>query len=160
MLDEIDRGTAPVSPGSLATQLVFAARNPAFLRHGVWPVAPLADPAIYEFGRSLPVEWRAGKALLRRRLTWAGFSSAVTAPQHPESFEPVMDRALQVHGPTLLTAMLQHSLLIDAGLVSRAGVEKVLLGLATGRRCPSMVYDMLALEIGLQSMCLPEGVRR
>jgi asparagine synthase (glutamine-hydrolysing) len=159
-LADIDRGVAPVSPVPLATQLVFAARNPAYLRCGLWPIAPLADPALYEFGRSLPVEWRTDKALLRRRLAWAGFPESVTAPQWPESFGPVMDRALEVHGPALLTRMLERSLLIDAGLVSRAGLEKLLLGLAIGRGCPSMVYDMLALEMGLQSMCLPEQVGR
>jgi hypothetical protein len=56
--------------------------------------------------------------------------------------------------------MLDDSLLIDAGLVSRAGVEALQLQLATGRSIPSMAYDLMALEIGLQSMRRPAEVAR
>jgi asparagine synthase (glutamine-hydrolysing) len=157
LLGDIDHKTAPVAATSLATLRAFAARNPAYLRHGLWPVAPLADPGLYELGRSLPMSWRAGKALLRRRLVLAGLD-LVAARQRQESFEPVMGRALQVHGPTILARMLDHSLLIDAGLVLRAGVEQLHLDLATGRPVPPSAYDLLALEIGLQSMCEPQRV--
>jgi hypothetical protein len=100
--------------------------------------------------------WRANKELLRRRLARAGLR-LVAARREQESFGPVMDRAFQVHGPTMLAAMLDHSLLIDAGLVTRAGVEQLHHDLMMGRPIPAPTYDLIALEIGLQSMCQTTG---
>jgi hypothetical protein len=59
-----------------------------------------------------------------------------------------MDRALPVHGPAILATMLDRSLLVDAG----PDLRESHLRLATGQLVSPSAHDVLALEIGLQSM--------
>ncbi len=86
----IDDCAAPVAPVALPCLVVFAARNPAYLRAGLWPVAPLSHPRLSRFARSLPIEWRARKRLLRTRLARERLPDHVTEPARPESFGSTM----------------------------------------------------------------------
>jgi hypothetical protein len=151
-LREIDAGTSPATAVALPTLLVFAARHPHYLRAGLWPIAPFASPALSRFGRSLPVEWRTGKELLRQRLARAGLPRTVTHPQQAESFAATMHAALRRHAPALLGAMLDHSVLIEHGFVRRSTVQTLHRHAHDGRALPVLLYDMLALDIGLRSL--------
>lgn len=152
-LADVDANCSPVTAVALPTLLVFAARHPAYLRAGLWPVAPFTAPELSRFGRSLPTEWRTSKTLLRQRLTRTGLPPAVAHPQQPESFTAIMRLALQRHAPALLADMLERSALIAHGFVRRNAVERLYLRARAGKATPTMVYDMLALHLGIHSMC-------
>jgi asparagine synthase (glutamine-hydrolysing) len=152
-LADVDADCSPVTAVALPTLVVFAARHPAYLRAGLWPVAPFTASELSRFGRSLPVEWRTGKELLRQRLARTGLPTTVTHPQRPESFAATMNRALRRHAPALLADMLERSLLIDRGFVRRTAVEHLHRRARDGGMMPPLVYDMLALDIGIRSMC-------
>jgi asparagine synthase (glutamine-hydrolysing) len=152
-LAHVDTNCSPVTAVALPTLLVFAARHPAYLRAGLWPIAPFTSPELSRFGRSLPVEWRTGKELLRQRLARTGLPPGVTHPRRPESFAATMRLALRRHAPALLADMLERSALIAHGFVRRNAVEHLYLRARAGHAPPTLVYDMLALHIGVHSMC-------
>jgi hypothetical protein len=152
-LADIDAGCSPVTAVALPTLVVFAARHPTYLRAGLWPIAPFTAPELSRFGRSLPVEWRTRKELLRQRLARTGLPTTVTHPRHPESFAATMNRALRRHAPALLADMLERSVLIDRGFVRRTAIEHLHRRARDGGTMPPLVYDMLTLHIGIRSMC-------
>jgi asparagine synthase (glutamine-hydrolysing) len=149
----IDADCSPVTAVALPTLVVFAARHPAYLRAGLWPIAPFTAPELSRFGRSLPVEWRTSKELLRQRLARTGLPTTVTHPRRPESFAATMNRALRRHAPALLADMLERSVLIDRGFVRRTAIEHLHGRARDGGTMPPLVYDMLALDTGIRSMC-------
>jgi asparagine synthase (glutamine-hydrolysing) len=151
-LADVDTGCSPVTKVALPTLVVFAARHPTYLRAGLWPIAPFTSAELSQFGRSLPVEWRTGKELLRQRLTRVGLPRTVTHPLRPESFAATMRAALSRHASGLLADMLDHSVLIARGFVRRAAVETLYRHARDGRALPPLIYDMLALDIGIRSM--------
>lgn len=121
--------------------------------------APFADPRVGRFGRSLPVEWRAGKRLLRLRLALAGLPQSVTHPRRGESFAATMRLTLRRHAAGLLSDMLEHSPLLDQGLVSRNAVDRLRRHARWGRPLPPTVFDMLTLDIGIRSMMTAAATR-
>ncbi|MCX9192960.1 asparagine synthase [Carbonactinospora thermoautotrophica] len=151
-LVEVDHNLAPVSPAPLPSLLVFAARNPTFLRSGVWPVSPLADPLLVRFGESLPVQWRRRKRLLRERLRRAGFPEEVADPPRPENFTALMQAGLRRHGLPLLERMLDDSILVDAGYVDRVALAAAHQRATAAEEVPDPLYDTIALEVGLRSL--------
>lgn len=151
-LAELETNVAPVAPVAVPTLMAAAARHPAYLRLGLWPIAPLAQPEMLRLGESLPVAWRAGKRLFRQRLARAGFGPAITEPVNPESFDTTMRHALHRHAPRLLTGMLAESTLIDLGFVNPDSLTALLRHLRRGNAAPPLLYDMLAVEVGLRSM--------
>lgn len=148
---ELDSGVAPASSVAVSVLMAATACNPNFLRAGLWPVAPLADPWMLRFGESLPVHLRKNKHLFRQRLARAGFSEAVTHPVKMESFGDTMALALTRHGPRLIADMLTESILIDHGYVDPDLLARQ-LDPSSPRRIPLALYDTLALEWGLRSM--------
>jgi asparagine synthase (glutamine-hydrolysing) len=159
-LADVDVRCSPVTAVALSTLVVFAARHPAYLRAGLWPIAPFSTPEMSRFGRSLPIEWRTGKELLRQRLARTALPAAVTHPRRPESFDATMRLALRRNGAELLADMLDHSVLIADGFVRRSAVEDLYRRARIGRLLPPLVYDMLALDIGIRSMCTSATRRR
>jgi asparagine synthetase B (glutamine-hydrolysing) len=149
----VDSHCSPITHVALPTLVVFAARHPAYLRAGLWPIAPFTAPQLSRFARSLPVEWRVRKELLRQRLARVGLPTTVTHPRRPESFAATMSLALRRHAPALLTDMLERSVLIAHGFIRRATVERLCRRAGDGGTMPPLVYDMLALAIGIRSMC-------
>lgn len=152
-LAHVDTNCSPVTAVALPTLLVFAARNPAYLRADLWPIAPFTTPELSRFGRSLPVEWRTGKELLRQRLARTGLPHTVTHPRRPESFSATMRLALRRHASALLADMLERPTLIAYGFIRRNAVERLYLRARAGHAPPTLVYDMLALHLGVHSMC-------
>lgn len=152
-LAAVDADCSPVTEIALPTLVVFAARHPAYLRAGLWPIAPFANPELSRFGRSLPIEWRTGKQLLRQRLARIGLPHTVTHPRRPESFADTMTLALRRHAADLLADMLERSVLTAQGFVRRDAVERLYRRARDGRSLSPLVYDMLSLDIGIRSMC-------
>lgn len=151
-LAELETNVAPVAPVAVPTLMAAAARHPAYLRLGLWPIAPLAQPEMLRLGESLPVSWRVDKRLFRQRLARARFGPAITEPENPESFDGTMRSALHRHGPRLLTGMLAESILVDLGFVNPDSLTTIRRRLRRGAASPPLLYDMLAVEVGLRSM--------
>lgn len=151
-LGEVENHVAPASPVHPPSLMAFAARNPPFLRRGMWPVSPLADPLVVRFGESLPVGWRRGKTLLRDRLRRAGLAEEIVDPPQPESFAALMQAGLRRYGLPLLAAMVNDSLLVDAGYVDRAALAASCERSTSAAVIPSLLYDTIALEVGLRSL--------
>ncbi len=151
-LSEVEANVAPASLVHPPSLMAFAARNPLFLQWGMWPVSPLADPLIVRFGESLPVGWRRGKTLLRDRLRRAGLSDEVADPAQPETFAGLMQAGLRRCGLPLLAGMAADSLLVDAGYVDRAALAAAYEQARSAAVVPSLLYDVIALEVGLRSL--------
>lgn len=151
-LGDVDVNVAPVSPVPVPTLLANTARSQGFMRHGIWPVSPLADPEVARFGASLPTEWRRRKRVLRDRLRLAGLPEYVADPEIPEVFTGHMQEGLRHHGLPLTTAMLSDSLLADLGHVDRAGLARFLSAVPPDGEIDDLLYDTLALEIGLRTL--------
>ncbi|MEV8377794.1 hypothetical protein AB0P21_33955 [Kribbella sp. NPDC056861] len=148
---DLEANTAPASPVAIPTLMVFAARNPAYIAHGLWPVAPLADSALLRLCESLPVAWRSRKTLLRHYLRRAGFGSHVTDPRTVESFQSTMELAIRRHGTTILEQMLDDSILVDQGFLDRRCLQLIHTALARDGVVPPLLYDTIAVERSLQS---------
>lgn len=152
LVAELDVNTAPVAPIPLPSLLAFAARSPLFLRRGLWPVSPLANPTLAYLTSSLPTQWRQAKRLLRERLRRRGLPQSVVTPRHPEDFTPLMAQGLQHHGLPLLAAMTRESILVDAGYLDPDELASTYWRCQGGAPVPSLLYDTIALEVGLRSL--------
>ncbi|MGH8901029.1 MAG: asparagine synthase-related protein, partial [Egibacteraceae bacterium] len=151
-LGEVEEQVAPASPVHPPSLMAFAARNPPFLRWGMWPVSPLADPLVVRFGESLPVAWRRGKTLLRKRLRRAGLAEETADPPQPETFTGLMQAGLGRYGLPLLAGLVADSLLVDAGYVNRTALATACDQARSAAVIPSLLYDTIALEVGLRSL--------
>ncbi|WP_244187860.1 asparagine synthase-related protein [Streptomyces regalis] len=151
-LAQVDENLAPIPVLPVPTLMAFGLHNPAYLRLGVWPVAPLVHPRVVRFMEQLPYEHKQGEAMFRNRLRRAGLPESVAAPTEPENFLAVMESGLRNYGLSLLDNMLRESLLVDLGYV-----DPVALALARDHAerapvMPDLLCDTLALEVGLRSL--------
>lgn len=124
LLGESEEDLSPASVINETTLLAQACAAPPFLRVGIWPVHPLADPDLVTFGEWLPADWRFRKRLHRARLAAAGCTPAWLDPPLPENFTPVMRQALHAHGFAHLRRILADgSPLIERGFVDPDGLR-------------------------------------
>ena len=151
-LHHLEDNVAPASRVPPPSLMGFAARNPLFLERGLWPISPLADPVLVRFGESLPIPWRREKRLLRDRLRRVGFADDVAQPSPPESFTQLMQFGLRKHGLPIVERMLDDSILIDAGFVDHARLVAAYQHARTATELPDLLYDTIALEVGLASL--------
>jgi hypothetical protein len=151
-LKDVNENLAPVAPIPLPTLMAFALHNPAYLQVGIWPVAPLADHQIVRFAEQLPLELRRGKALFRQRLRRAGFSADVADPPQPENFTELMQAGLRTFGLSLLRDMLRGSMLVDMGYLDHRALARAYEEALNSDRVPSLLCDVIKIEIGLRSL--------
>lgn len=117
-LRDQESGIPPAPPISDSTLRALACGAPMYLRAGLWPLYPLADPAMWRFGQWLPFSWRRNKHLARVRLQRLGFDAEVTHPPLRENFHDVLHQALARFGPAAIRTMLESgSPLIDGKFV-------------------------------------------
>lgn len=151
-LADVDANLAPVPTSSMTALMAQASHNPAYLAAGIWPVAPLADPRLVRFGEQLPLEWRAGKRLLRERLRRVGLAEEVVNPLVPETFSDLMQVGLRRYGLPILKDMLASSRLVDLGYVDHGALARAYEAAMTSAVVPSTLCDALSLEVGLASL--------
>ena len=122
-LKEAEEGVAPATVVNEMTLNAQACAGPAFLRAGMWPVHPLADPRIIRFGEWLPRKWRRRKRLFRARLERCGCHGDLIDPPLSENFSPVMRAGLRRYGVPHVDLMLRDgSPLIDGGYLQPDGL--------------------------------------
>ncbi|MEU6987376.1 hypothetical protein ABZ946_28805 [Streptomyces sp. NPDC046324] len=154
-LAERDHGTAPATTVAESTLLALRTVSPYMLRGGLWPVAPLAELPVVRFARWLPEGWRQDKRLMRERLKRRGLPTNVVRAPMREVFSDVMAQALHEHGPALLRRMAADSPLIDAGLITRAGILAAADDCARSARAAALytpVYAPIALDLHIRSL--------
>jgi asparagine synthase (glutamine-hydrolysing) len=105
-LRDQESGIPPAPPISDSTLRALACGAPMYLRAGLWPLYPLADPAMWRFGQWLPFSWRRNKHLARVRLQRLGFDPEVSHPPLRENFHDVLRRSLTRFGPAAIRTML------------------------------------------------------
>ncbi|MFD5856063.1 hypothetical protein [Streptomyces chartreusis] len=129
-LRDQESGIPPAPPISDSTLRALACGAPMYLRAGLWPLYPLADPAMWRFGQWLPFSWRGSKHLARLRLQRLGFDQEVTHPPLRENFHDVLKESLARFGPSAIRKMLSTgSPLIDAKFVDADELAAVALRL-------------------------------
>lgn len=147
---EADAAPAPVL--TFSTLLGLACRSPEVMRHGLWPVSPLAAPEVLRLCESLPIEWRLRKRLLRERLARLGLSDDVLYPALNEQFGPTIEAAMRSDGIPLLRRYLQEgALLTEYGYLDR-GRLLAACDRAEATGGAESLYRPLMLEIALRSM--------
>lgn len=151
-LAQVNENLAPAPVLPVPTLMAFGLHNPAYLKLGIWPVAPLAHPRMVRFMEQLPHEHKRGKAMFRDRLRRAGLPESVAAPTEPENFLAVMESGLRTYGLPLLDDMLHDSLLVDLGYVDPEALVRARDHAERAAVVPDLLCDTLALEVGLRSL--------
>jgi asparagine synthase (glutamine-hydrolysing) len=90
-----------------------------YMRRGIWPVHPLATPALASFCARLPLAWRADRAVERRLLERLGCSSRVVRPRQEDDFSGALADALRDGQRATVGALFADSRLAELGLVDR-----------------------------------------
>ncbi|WP_168220698.1 asparagine synthase-related protein [Streptomyces sp. RFCAC02] len=150
-LDLVGRDLAPASVLLVSALQGLATHSPGALRHGLWPVNPLAEPALLRFGESLPLEWRRHKRLLRVRMERLGLSQEVTDPPLRENFGPDLETAMAVHGLPLLDSLMDDSALGRARLLDVAAVRRAARAARGDGALARRLYRPLMLEVAVRS---------
>ncbi|WP_246101474.1 asparagine synthase [Streptomyces cyaneus] len=151
-LAQVNENVAPIPVLPVPTLMAFGLHNPAYLRLGIWPVAPLVHPRLIRFMEQLPHEHKRGKKMFRDRLQRAGLPESVAAPAEPENFLAVMESGLRTYGLPLLDDMLRDSLLVDLGYVDPDALARARDHAERAPVVPDLLCDTLALEVGLRSL--------
>lgn len=147
---EADAAPAPVL--TFSTLLGLACRSPEVMRHGLWPVSPLAAPEVLRLCESLPIEWRLRKRLLRERLARLGMSDDVLHPALNEQFGPTIEAAMRSDGiPLLRRYRREGAILTEHGYLDR-GRLLVACDRAEATGGAESLYRPLMLEAALRSM--------
>lgn len=154
-LGAVDEHMVPAPPVSDSTLLAVTSGAPMYLRAGVWPLYPLADPALFRFGQWLPEKWRSGKRLARSRLERLGLSRDVVYPSLSENFLGALTDGLLTFGPAWLSRIMREGApLIEAGFLVADPLADVLVRLEQRRPLPSdlQVFHALALDRAVKAM--------
>jgi asparagine synthase (glutamine-hydrolysing) len=153
-LDAVDEGIAPSPVLYDSTLLAFACRSPQFMRNGLWPVSPLADPELIRFAEWLPRPWREHKALNRLRLARLGLSPETVHPRIPENFVHPMNTAMRRYAVPFLHSMVRGGgLLIEAGFVDGDGLAATVdaqMRVGPDGEMDRALYHIASIELGLR----------
>ncbi|WP_432014883.1 asparagine synthase-related protein [Streptomyces cucumeris] len=156
VLDRINDGIAPSPVLYDSTLLAFSCRTPQFMRNGLWPVSPLADPELIRFAEWLPRPWREHKALNRLRLARLGLSPETVHAPIPENFVHAMNAAMRRYVVPFLGSMLRDgSVLIDAGFVDGDGLAKAVDAeflKGPNEEMDRTLFQIASTEIGLRGI--------
>lgn len=156
VVDHINDGIAPSPILYDSTLLAFACRTPQFMRNGLWPVSPLADPDLIRFAEWLPRPWREHKALNRLRLARLGLSPEAVHAPIPENFVHVMNTAMRRYVVPFLESMVREGgVLIDAGFVDGDGLAKAVDSeflKGPHGEMDRTLFQIASTEIGLRGM--------
>lgn len=150
----IENDLAPASVLHASTLLALAVHSSTAMRHGLWPISPLATPLVLRFAESLPLAWRRGKRLMRSRLEQAGYSREVIHPPLRENFAATCEAAMLKDGLPLLSQWLPESILTRQGLLDPVELVAERTTVAATGRGAAELYRPLALEAALRSLAV------
>lgn len=84
----------------------------------------------------------------------------MAAPTEPENFLAVLEKGLRSYGLPVLDDMLKASILVDFGYVDGKALAKARRNADSTPVLPDLLCDVLALEVGLQSLMWPAPTRK
>ncbi|MGW4826327.1 asparagine synthase-related protein [Amycolatopsis japonica] len=152
----IDDNLAPSAVLPTPTLMSFAIHHPAYVRSGIWPVAPFTHPPLIRFAEQLPLELRRNKKLYRDFLTRAGLPPLVTHPRRTEHFRDLMQHGLRHNGLPLAERLLADGMLLaDHGFIDPDALRRTVQHAHQSATVPSVLCDTLVLEVGLRSLQAP-----
>jgi asparagine synthase (glutamine-hydrolysing) len=93
--------------------------NNAYIDHDIWPVKPLADPRLYLYCQSLPIQYRMDRNIMRAYLHARGFPEIIYQPGE-ESFDSFFAEATIFGQTDTFTELMQHSVLAKKGYIDPA----------------------------------------
>jgi asparagine synthase (glutamine-hydrolysing) len=143
---------APASVLHASTLAALAVHSATAMRHGLWPVSPLATPQVLRFAESLPLEWRRRKTLMRVCLERVGCSREVAHPPLREDFADTCETAMLRSGLPLLSRWLPESLLVRQRLLDPIELTRQCAAVADDGNQAAELYRPLALEAALRSL--------
>lgn len=153
-------GIAPATVIHESTLLAFTSRAPQFLRNGLWPVSPLADPKLIRFCEWLPLPWRKYKTLQRLSLARLGLPSPVHSDRRDDP-RNTLDTAIRNFVVPFLYEMVEcGGVLLDSGFLDGDGLKELLdttLRLPPASRTDRALFLIASIEIGLRT-CSGRGV--
>ncbi|RCW21521.1 asparagine synthase [Ciceribacter lividus] len=151
-----ERAPFPVLPISVLE--AQAARAPLFAENGLWPVSAFAQPESVRFYRSLPREWRAGKALHRRMLSHLGYPDAFLDVPLRENFETYLTTSLVAAAGGITRDLRRECRLHDLGIVDADALIHAVSGIgsASGLDEVGFVFHAFNVETILRRV----GTRR
>ncbi|MFI7114916.1 asparagine synthase-related protein [Amycolatopsis sp. NPDC049868] len=152
----IDDNLAPSAVLPTPTLMSFAIHHPAYLKSGIWPVAPFTHPPLIRFAEQLPLDLRRHKKLYRDFLTHAGLPALVTHPRRTEHFRDLMQHGLRHNGLPLAERLLADGMLLaDHGFIDPDALRRTVQHAHQSATVPSVLCDTLVLEVGLRSLQAP-----
>jgi asparagine synthase (glutamine-hydrolysing) len=155
-LQDVPTSADPAPPGvALISAVQVAATSSArYLRHGIWPVLPLAAPEIVRLCARLPRPWLRDRRLSRELLSRVGVGPNVAYAPDTDTFEPVMARGLRQAWPRWLSGLWDDSRLADLGLIDPARFRTDFAGWAASGAADGTVpfYATIQLELTLRSL--------
>lgn len=156
VLDQDLPGRA-VPVASNALQGIGATHN-TYLDYNIWPVAPLAGPALYLYCQSLPSVYRSRKNILRAYLQARRFPAEIYEGPN-ENFAPYFDMAVTQNLGSALGSFMEKSLLAKRNLIDPAKVLDAFQSLKMHPVKPTREYNplftifcLLSLEINFRAL--------
>lgn len=142
----------PLVPYSvLASNL---ARNNIYLRHNIWPFAPLAHPDFINFCRALPAWQRKNKKMLRDYLQKQGYPSTLTHSARNENFASFFEETMRRSEiKEFFWRLLDNSQLKKLNLIKKEELMESYLKYQNKESeiNPLYFYTIISAEILLQS---------
>jgi len=155
-LRDVPTAADPAPPGVafVSAVQVAATSSARYLRHGIWPVFPLAGPEIVRLCARLPKPWLRDRRLSRELLSRAGVSRSVAFARDTDTFEPVMARGLRQAWPRWLSGLWGDCRLADLGLIDPARFRADFARWAASGAADGTVpfYATIQLELTLRSL--------
>ncbi len=130
------------------------ARNNIYIRHNIWPLAPLAHPKFIRFCRHLPRNKKEKKKILRDYLKKLGYSEEIYNPQRNENFASFFENTIcRKEIKNLFIKLISNSQLSKLGIIDKKEFMKVYSEYRRnkGKISPGYFYTIATTEILLQS---------
>ncbi|MGE0199678.1 MAG: asparagine synthase-related protein [Candidatus Melainabacteria bacterium] len=149
------------APVLASPPLFICAEN---LNQGLWLCHPLLRNHVLAFMRSLPVEWRIKKRVLRETLLRLGFSREYAYPALLPAGQNDMLLEFQQDRPPMVLELFQESRLADLGYLDRDGLLRDYSALIRGEGsrlgewAARYYFHVANLELAIR--CVEQAVRR
>ncbi len=130
------------------------ARNNIYIRHNIWPVAPLAHPRFIKFCRRLSKNKKEKKKILRDYLEKLGYSEEIYNPKSNENFASFFENTIcRKEIKDLFIRLISNSQLSKLGIIDKKEFIKIYSEYRRnkGKINPLYFYTIVTTEILLQS---------
>lgn len=149
----------PLTLLSPSVAMAPACGNNQYLDYNIWPIMPLANPALYLYCQSLPIRYRSRKNLLRAYMKALGFPASIYASPVKEHFGHFFYQSVQPNLQQPFEELMHTSVLAKAGLIDAEVAQKSWASMKI-RDFNSPIdhlfalYRLMTIEITLQALTI------